>query len=425
MSENIKTVKIADGLDGCYIRSTRFKTSRVSVAAYLPLEKESVAAYSMLALLLSNGCADYPEPRQLNSRLDTLYGAAVEFDCVKSGDSLMLVASAVFVDDRYLPEPVFSACAQLLESMLFRPAVDEVGFLEKNFEREKRIQLEYIDGEINDKRTYARNRLVELMCANEPFGLSSLGTREAVEKLTRAQTYEAWQSMLKTAHFRVSVTAADEHPEVFERFATALGSVEGRCAKRPVASKAARAREQVQTAQERFPVAQGKLVMGFRTDISGSDADSYKMMVFCDVFGGGPYSRLFSVVREKMSLCYYCAARAVRRKGIMVVDSGVEFANMDKTYEAVLDQLEIMKRGEFDDEALEASKLALCGSLKGVYDSQAVVDRWYAERLFDDKVLSPMEVAELVKSVTRDDVIEAARGVHLDTVYRLLGKEEG
>ncbi len=421
MNISVKKSNLSDGVEACFIPSDRFKTSRISVCAYLPLEAETVPAYSMLALLLASGCADYPQMRMLNSKLDTLYGASADFDCSKTGNMLQLCASIVFVDDKFLPEAIFSDCADLLFKLIFEPAVDAGGFLESNFERDKRIQLEYIDSEINDKRTYARNRCVELMCEGDPYGLSTLGTRSAVEALTRSQVFEAWKKMLETARFRISVTANREHPEIFDSFKNRLASF-SRDPAGLTENRLARHSEVIRC-DEHFPVAQGKLVMGFLTDICGSDSESYKMMVFADMFGGGPYSRLFSNVREKMSLCYYCAARAVRRKGILLVDSGVEFENMDKTYTAVLDQLKLMQQGDFDDEMLISSKLALTGSLKGVYDSQAVLDRWYADRLFDKKPLSPSEMAELINSVTREDVIEAANGVHLDAVYRLLGKE--
>ena len=421
MNTNVKIITLADGVEACYIPSDRFKTSRISICAYLPLEAETVPAYSVLSLLLSGGCADYPQMRLLNSRLDALYGASAAVDCSKSGDMLQLCASIVFVDDRFLPETVFSDCAELLFKLIFEPAIDNGGFLEGNFERDKRIQLEYIDNEINDKRTYARNRCVELLCEGTPYGLSTLGEREKVEALTRKQVLDAWNTMLKTAQFRISVTANREHPEIFELFKSRLANI----SRQPCGSvdEKIKRHDEVVRFDERFPVAQGKLVMGFLSDICGCDKETYKMMVFADMFGGGPYSLLFTNVREKMSLCYYCAARAIRRKGILLVDSGVEFDNMDKTYTAVLDQLEMLKKGEFDDELLASSKLALIGAHKAAYDSQAVLDRWYSDRFFDDKVLSPAEVCELIDSVTREDVINVANSVQLDTVYRLLGKE--
>ena len=132
---------------------------------------------------------------------------------------------------------------------------------------------------------------------------------------------------------------------------------------------------------------------------------------------------LFSNVREKQSLCYYCAARAVRCKGVMTVDSGVEFDKMEQTEKAVLEQLERMKKGEFTDEELSASKLALCGSLRSAKDSQAVMDRWYTERWFDSPRLSPEQVEQQIRGVTREDVVRVANGVRLDTVFRLVAKE--
>lgn len=424
MTEPIHTVRLAEGADGCTMLTAPFKTSRVSVCGYLPLEAETVAEYSMLTLLLSNGCAAYPSPRALSARLETLYGASVVFDCVKSGDRLMFLASIVFVDDRFLPEPVFDDCVDLLFQMLFCPAVDAGGFLEPNFLREQRIQIEYIESKINDKRAYAIGRCAALMCEGEPFGLPETGTPEQARAMDRRRVYEAWRRLLEQAYFRVSVMAPQEHPEVFERFMSLLNRTARRAPRLPAPDTVAPARDSVQCVSERFPVAQGKLAMGFRLDASGPDTVSYPVMVFSDLFGGGPYSMLFSNVREKQSLCYYCSARAVRCKGVMMVDSGVEFDQMDKTHDAILDQLEEMKRGRFTDEALQASKLALCGALRSAKDSQAVMDRWYADRWFESPRLSPDELAARILSVTREEVLRVAQGVRLDTVYRLLGEEE-
>ena len=107
-----------------------------------------------------------------------------------------------------------------------------------------------------------------------------------------------------------------------------------------------------------------------------------------------------------------------------MVDSGVEFDKMERTEAAILTELDAMRQGAFTDEDLSASKLALCGSLRGIRDSQTVTDRWFADRWFDDPRLTPEDMMALVKGVTREDVVRVANRVTLDTVYRLLGKEE-
>ena len=410
--------------EGVALRTPAFKTTRVAVNAYLPLEAESAAAFYLLSLLLSNGCAAYPTPQALTDRLETLYGATLAVDAIKSGDRLILAASIVFADDRFLPEPVFEDAVALLREVIFRPAVDKGGFLDANFKREQRIHLEYIRGKLNDKRSYARERCAALLCEGEPFGLSETGTLAQAEALTRADVFDAWQRMLQEAYFRVSILSPVDRPAVFDAFAAELAALDRTDAKRPRPEVIRLVHGDVRRVDERLPVAQGKLCLGFRVGLTGPDAATAPVMVFADLLGGGPYSRLFLNVREKESLCYYCAASAVRRKGVLMVDSGVEFANMEKTEAAVLRELKAMQEGAFTDEDLAASQRALCSSLRAIGDSQAVTDRWYAERWFESPRLSPEEMAARIAAVTREDVLRAANSVQLDVVYRLLGKEE-
>lgn len=424
MNEKITATELADGVYGCHIPSARFKTARISVCAYLPLEQRTAAAYSLISLLISNGCAKYPAPLDLSCETDRLYGASLGADTDKLGDTLVLRTGIIFVQDKFLPENIFEQCATLLFDTLFDPAADEGGFIAENFERERRIQLEDIEGEINDKRTFARNRCVGAMCAGEPYGLPVLGTREEVCALTRDGVYAAWREIIRTACFRIAVTADSEHPEIYEMFTDRLAQFERGDIFRPTASVLHSSDGEVKQICDRMDVAQGKLVLGYSVGGAGEDSVSYPAMVMTDMLGGGAYSLLFNNVREKLSLCYYCAARGMRRKGIVLIDSGVEFDNMDKTEAAIGEQIELLKSGEFGDDLLAASKLSICGSLGGVYDSQTVTDRWYSDRLFDDRLLSPAELAERVRSVTRDDVIAAAQSLRLDTVYRLLGKED-
>ena len=48
---------------------------------------------------------------------------------------------------------------------------------------------------------------------------------------------------------------------------------------------------------------------------------------------------------------------------------------------------------------------------------------WYSANLLDDDSLSVEEVISLINKITLDDVVKAAGGIKLHTVYRLLPKE--
>ena len=77
-------------------------------------------------------------------------------------------------------------------------------------------------------------------------------------------------------------------------------------------------------------VAQGKLAIGFLTNIKPTDDDYIPLVVFNSVFGAGAHSKLFNNVREKLSLAYYASSQVEKFKGMLVVNAGIEFCNFQK-----------------------------------------------------------------------------------------------
>ena len=425
MVNEIKRFELSDGVIGNFIPTTRFKTARLSVSFYVPMREDTASAYALLPFILTGCGKEYPTSRIISRHLDNLYNAALACECTKMGDLQLLSVAITCMENKYALDgsDIILKCANMLSSLIFNPLCDEGGFEEQNFEKEKRLMIERIDSEINNKRSYALSRCVAEVCKGEPCSIPRYGSRQGQVDLTRGELYAAWETLLRTAYVRIGYLASEENEKVFDILGKAFSGIDRKVVNinAPIVSPA---KETVSEIHDRMPVKQGKLVLGFRTNIHGGDKDTYKVMVTTDLFGGGPYSRLFDNVREKMSLCYYCAARANRGKGYMTVDSGVEFDNMDKTHNEILNQLDIVCKGEFDDEALAASKRALCDTFRGAEDSQPLIDRWHADRLFVADAPSPDEVAALINSVTKEDVIETAKTLKLDTVYRLLGQEE-
>ena len=146
--------------------------------------------------------------------------------------------------------------------------------------------------------------------------------------------------------------------------------------------------------------------------------------VLCDIFGGGLYSRLFTNVREKLSLCYYCSASGEKRKGYIIVDSGVEAENAKKAEAEIIRQLETIKNGGFSDFELESSKKSIINTLKGYGDHQEAIDAWYTGKCAAGTPVSPEAYADMVAGVGRQAVINAAKTVKLHTVYTLMPENQ-
>ena len=161
-------------------------------------------------------------------------------------------------------------------------------------------------------------------------------------------------------------------------------------------------------------VAQSKLVVAFKgTEKLGEE----QFRMFSAVFGGTPFSMLFQNVREKLSLCYYCASRVIAGKNTLIVDSGVELANAEKAHEAILEQLEAMKRGEFPDELLENTKYSMVNALKGIGDTpMSCISEVHQRFVMQDDAGVEERIARYL-ALTREDIIAAANAMREDTVY--------
>lgn len=421
-----KIYSLSDGAEGLFIKNERFNTTSVSFNFYLPLSADTAAEYALLPFMLTTCGAKYPDFSVLNFKLSRLYGARLDASAEKLGDYQLLRMRISVIDDKYTfeSESLLSRATDMLLSLIFEPKAENGAFCYEDLSREKRKAIEHIKGEISEKRIYAKNRLIEEMYKGEAYGVPKCGTVEDVEKITGESLYRAWENMLKKAYVRVQVIGASLPSRFFEGISERLEGLERGEITDCKFNKPTLAVEKPNEITERMAVKQGKLVMGFSSDICGDDDVSLPLMVMTDIFGGGPYSRLFANVREKMSLCYYCSAAAVRGKGLITVDSGVEAENADKAKREILNQLDIVKKGEFTDFEYEASLKSLRDSLNSYNDSQVMLDTWYALKAANKTLYSPEEIAAKIAEITREDIVNAAKGVKLHTVYRLLPKEE-
>lgn len=415
---------IADGVNFSSVRDTRFKTMRISATALLPLESDTVSAYALLSQVLTRSCREYPDFTVLSKKLSSLYGASLEAEIRKLGEVLALTFSVSGIDDRYSlgGECISEELSRILCSVIFDPLIIQGHFDENAVTQEKRQLIEYIDSEFNDKRVYANKRLMELMCSDEAFGVARYGTREQVEQITMEDLNTAFDTMLKRARFEIFYigdSSSEIAKQVFQNKFLTL-SREPYELNTQIVRRAVTVREFT----DRIDVSQAKLLMGFRTDCACPEEDVFPMRLMCAVLGGSANSKFFRNVREKQSLCYYCVSRFNRLKGIISVESGVEDCNIERTRKAILEELEAIKNGDVTDDEIMYAKLSIANSFVGICDTVYGIYELYFSQLFDGRFLSAEESIAEFNSVTKEQVIEAARKLTLDTVYALRKKED-
>ena len=421
-----KITQLSNGAEGIFIKNDRFNTTLVSFNFYVPMSQETAAEYALLPFVMTTCSKAYPNFSALNFKLAKLYGANLSASAEKVGDYQLLKIAISTIDDRFAldDESLCDSAIQLLSQLIFEPKAENGSFCEEDVAREKRKAIEHIRGDLAQKRIYAKKRLIEEMYKGEPYGVAKCGCEEDVERITGESLYNAWARLLSTAFLRVHVNSRSMPSGLFDGLAEKLSTITRENITDCTQSAPTTAVQKPNTVVEKMDIAQGKLCMGFSSELYGDDCETAALTVMCDIFGGGPYSRLFTNVREKYSLCYYCASNSVKAKGLITVDSGIEKENAAKAEREILNQLDIMKQNLFTDEEFQSSIKSITDSFKSYNDSQGLLDAWYSLKIVKDKLLSPEEAAEDILKVTRNDVVYAARGVKLHTIYKLLPNDK-
>lgn len=422
MSAQPKVVEIGEKIRLLRVQTAPTKTTCVSVDLLMPLGVRT-AEYTVLASYLTHCTEKFPSLHLLNERLELLYGAALSCSTAKVGEGFRVSFQVTCLNDRYAldGERISEAVLNLLLDLLLCPYLENGTFAKNQTATEIRLCIEDLESEMNDKRAYALRRMIETMCQDEPYGIRTDALLKEVRALTPDDLLHAWKQLLREAY--ICVCAAGDI--AFDALEENLKARFAEIPRQPISIETVFVEtcEDVTEETETMVLNQSKLVLGFRSGMTSPDDNFYAERVMVDVFGGGPYSRLFTQVREKLSLCYYCSARLNRQKGIVVVQSGIESENKQAALQEILRQLSVMQNGEFTVDALQASKAAIADLFRSVDDMPETAVTYYAQ-FMDTPLCTPAEFIRGIESVTREDVIAAAKRMSLDTVYFLCSKEE-
>ena len=420
MNNIINRRKIADGVYFSSITDKRYMKNLISVAFSTQLSEDTATENVIVPVLLTKCNSKLPTYKAFNNKMSRLYASGIGGTAGRQYDLQTISFGAYYLDDIYAlsGEKMTGIMTDILIDCLTSPVTENGVFSEKFVELEKKTVIDNIETAINDKRSYAIERAMKTICKGEPASVCSYGTVEKAKLITPDSAYKAYRRMLETMPCEIICTGCSDFDGVAEKFAAAFEKA-GRHDIENTTIALSPVKTQTEEVTERLTVNQSKLVLGFK---SHSDDDA-ALVLLQKIFGGTTSSKLFRNVREKMSLCYYCSAARNDLKGIMLVNSGVENENIEKTKEAVIDQLEEIKNGNFTNEDINFAEMAIKNDFKSVADSAGNVSNWYFDCIRKNDIVTPEEKLGLYLGVSKERIIAAAKSMVLDSVYVLTGNE--
>ena len=401
-----------------FLPADKFKRNRISISFIVPNEKEKATMYAVMPTLMERGYEDYPDMCMFSRKLNAMYGSNFSATTSVVGQNRILRFTMQGIKNQYCinGENLLGEMVDVLLGVIFRPCVEDGGFIGDWLEVEKVKLREEIEGEINEKRGYCIKNAQRKFFGENKNGVERLGYLEDIDGITPTALYRCYKELISDSIVEIMVTA-EEDETIKEKFAAAFA--DRKTASSPVLPVEVMPQTDVQTFSESMDIVQGKVCLFYTVKRPLTEDERYAMLVASAIYGGTASSRLFKNVREKQSLCYYCAAAYNGFSGSMRVDSGVEHENCEKTIAAMQKELTDLIEGEITQQEISETKLVLLNSLDAVHDGLHGLEAWYLNEAIRGTWTSPEQVKERVEAVTEQDIRDVLSLLHLNVVYKL------
>lgn len=416
-----KKQEIKKGINVHLIKTDNFKTDLMAVFITTKLTRENVTKNALIPMVLRKGSKNLENIEEINKHLEEMYGADFNCGVDKTGDNQVMKFYLETIDNEFLPteEDLLSKGINTLLELTFNPKIENNAFDEEFINTEKEKLKIIIEGRKDSKAKYAYTRCQEEMYKDKPYGLFQYGYIEDIDKIDASNLYEYYKKLISECKIDIFVSGNIDDNKVFEDIKNnenikKLNEREPQYEQKNTPLEAKEERE----IEEKADVTQGNLILGLRID-EESMKEKYVAVVYNAILGGSATSKMFQIVREKHSLAYTAASSFIRHKNSIFIRCGIEIDNYQKALDLIREQIEDMKKGNFTDEDIENGRAGIISMIKGIPDEQDTGITYYLGQELSEFKMSFEEYEKEIKAVTKDEIVEFAKKVSIDTIYFL------
>ena len=118
-------------------------------------------------------------------------------------------------------------------------------------------------------------------------------------------------------------------------------------------------------------------------------------------------------------MAYTASSSYYRFKNNIFINCGIEIGNYDKALDIIKQQIEDMKKGNFTDEEVENTKQGIIAAIKTIDDEQDTEIMYFFGQELSANKLDIEKYKERISKVNKQNVIDIANKVSVNTVYFL------
>lgn len=252
-----------------------------------------------------------------------------------------------------IPSKYFDLAMDLHSDMLLNPLIPR-----KELEKERRVVLEEIAKDANNPDEKVYENLNDMLYTTHPYKRKVLGKKEVIEKITREEILDFYNSYYSPSNM-ITIVIGDVEPqhaldkirEDFKKTCDKKILPKARAQERPLTSKLIKVDYQ--------PVQSGYLLIGYRST-NAVHPDTYAIDLLSTILGQGRSSILYQSIKEQKQLAYSISAgnSSFREDGLFMISANFTLDKADKLQNAIFEEIaKIQKQGVSAEELNRAKGL--------------------------------------------------------------------
>ncbi len=310
---------------------------------------------------------------------------------------------------------------------VFADVILNPSFSPEEIERARRDILSGINRQGDNLLRTAINLFLVMLYQNHPYRFDVLGTTETVSKIGRDGLVDFYEKYVRPENMVIALVGDVDEKEVLSVIENYFGNMErGKFA--PLRVKPEPPQDMIRTEMlEQKDKSQTHIILGFQAPTI-KDQDQYTFEVLNTILSGQG-GRLFLELRDKRSLAYTVTSFFTPglEPGFFGVYIGCAPEKQDEAILGIKEQLALLLKKGVTDEELKRAQNYLVGNFEiGLQQNSSQAARITFDELYGIGWEEYKEYPERIYSVTRDDVLKAARKyIDLNKHTLALVKPEG
>ena len=421
MSKN--TFEIKEGIKAHLIKTNLFKTNLICVTLTVPLKREEVTKNTLIPFLLKRGTENFKNQYEISKKLEELYGAVYDCGIDKVGDNQLIKFYIETVNDKFLPEKcdILKQSIDVILDIIFNPLMENECFKEEFLEVEKNNLRKVIESKIDNKDKYAYDNCISAMYKDKGFGIYKYGYCEDLEAINLQDISNHYKKLVNSAKLDIYISGDIDENNTKDILFQNENIVKLNPRKEDYILDSTNKNEEnkeINIIEEKMNINQGKLVIGL--DVFSKQENSPIIgLVYNAILGDGANSMMFQNVREKESLAYSARSNYIKQKQNVFIRCGIEIDKYEKAVEVIKEQLKNIEDGNFEEKDIENAKKYLISGIQSIETEQDTQIVFYIGHELSKIDYSIEEYIEKVKNVTKQEIIDFAGTMKINTIYFL------